>query len=87
MAKKTKKQSEYTASLGEALSKFNLKVLDQWLKKHNPTLYRSFSKANEEVRMGAMCKMICNRTDLFNTEARKKAIEWLKEHNMRGGIY
>lgn len=82
-----KKQTKYFASMKEALETFDLKVVKSWVKKYNPQLYKSFSKSGEIVQMATMCKMICNRTDLLNSEAHKKAVAWLKEHNMRGQIF
>ena len=70
----------------EALETFDLKAFRSWVKKYNPQLYKSFSRSAEEVQMGTMCKMICNRTDMLNSEAHKKAIAWLKKHNMKGRI-
>lgn len=82
-----KKEKSYTASMKEALLKFDLKELKSWMRVYNNSLYRQFRIYPEEVQMGTMCKMICNRTDLFNTEAHKKAIAWLKEHNMKGRLF
>ena len=82
-----KSYTKYFASMKEALEAFDLKNFIKWVKKYNPSLYKSFSKATEEVQMATMCKMICNRTDLLNSEAHKKAVTWLREHNMRGQIW
>ena len=83
----SKKLRTYVKSMKDALMKFDLKELKNWVRKFNPALYKQFSSANETVQMATMCKMICNRTDMLNTEAHKKAREWLKEHNMRGQIW
>ena len=76
----------YYASMKEALSTFDLKKLKKWMKKSQPLLYKQFERAGEIVQMATMCKMICNRTDMFDTDAHKKAVQWLKEHNMKGEI-
>ena len=78
---------KYYSTMKEALETFNLKKFLTWLKKYNPALYKSFSEAPEVVQMGAMCKMICNRTDMLGSETHKKAINWLRDHNMKGRIY
>ena len=86
MATKKEKKS-YTSSMKEALEKFDLKQFRSWIRIYNYSFYRQFKIASEEVQMGTMCKMICNRTDMLNTEAHKKAVQWLKEHNMRGRLF
>ena len=78
---------KYASTLGEALKSFDLKVLREWMREFNSPMYKQFVKANEEVQMGAMCKMICNRTDLLSHECHKKAVQWLKEHNMSGRLF
>lgn len=87
MAKLVKKASQYMKSMKEALENFDLKALLKWLQKYNPPQYRSFSKQSTEIQTATMCKMICNRTDLLNTDAHKKAVKWLKEHNMKGRLF
>ena len=82
-----KKLKLYVTSLGQALETFDLKTFRSWVKEHNPGLYKSFIKSNETVQMAAMCKCICNRTDLLGKECHKKATKWLAEHNMRGQIW
>jgi hypothetical protein len=87
MAKKDqKKASNYQFTLRDALISFDLKAFKKWMQKYNKPLWKSFKDMNEEVQMGAMCKMICNRTDLLSTETHQKAVAWLKEHNMKGRI-
>ena len=78
---------KYADTLGEALRSFDLKILRRWLEQYNKPLYKQFVKENEEVQMATMCKMICNRTDLLSHECHKKAVQWLKEHNMRGRLF
>lgn len=87
MAKLTKKSSQYMKSMREALGEFDLKKLLKWVQKYNPPLYRSLSKADKTVQMATMCKMICNRTDMLGTEAHKKAVKWLSEHDMKGRLF
>ena len=87
MKKKTTKLSVYVASLGEVLKEFDLKKFKSWTQKHNLLLWKRFKMANETVQMATMCKCICNRTDLLNTEACQKARKWLAEHNMSGRIF
>jgi len=87
MAKLNKKSSQYMKSMKRALEDFDLSALLKWLQKYNPPLYSSFSKSNKTVQMATMCKMICNRTDMLNTEAHKKAVKWLSEHNMSGRMF
>ena len=81
------KQTKYFASMKEALETFDLKAVKKWMKKYNFALCKSFSKSSDIVQMATMCKMICNRTDLLGTEAHKKAVAWLREHNMKGRIF
>lgn len=84
MAKKTKKED---LSIRNVLGTFDLKKFESWLFKEKPLIWRIFHKANEEVKMGTMCKMICDRTDMLSTEAHKKAVKWLKDHNMKGKLW
>ena len=88
MAKNKKiKGLDYTKSMKDVLEKFDLDALKKWMKKYRIDLYGQFLKADEIVQMATMCKMICNRTDMLNSEAHKKAVKWLKDHNMRGQIF
>ena len=88
MAKKDQKKAlTYQEKMVEALSKFDLKTFKKWVEKYNKPLWKQFSQANETVQMATMCKCICNRTDMLNTEAHKKAVKWLSEHNMRGQLW
>lgn len=88
MAKKDQKEvTKYYSSMKEVLATFDLKKFKSWLQKYNKPLWNTFKNYNELVQMGTMCKVICNRTDLLGSEAHKKAIKWLKENNMRGGIF
>ena len=88
MAKKDqKKVTKFQSSMKEALATFDLKKFKSWLQKYNKPLWNTFKNHNEVTQMGTMCKMICNRTDLLDSEAHKKAVKWLKENNMRGGIF
>lgn len=87
MPKRKPGLSKLSATLGEALRTFDLKVLRRWLEQHNKPLHKQFIKSNEEVQMGTMCKMICDRTDLLSHECHRKAVQWLKAHNMRGRLF
>lgn len=89
MAKKDQKKAlNYQEAMKEALMKFDLKAFKKWAEKYNKPLWKKqFSKASERVQMATMCKCICNRTDMLATEAHKKAVKWLKENNMRGGLF
>ena len=88
MAKKENCEGlDYTKSMKDVLIKFDLKALLRWMKKYRRDLHIQMLRATETVQMATMCKMICNRTDMLNTEAHKKAREWLREHNMRGQIF
>ena len=83
-----KKEKKYTKSIKDALSEFDLNKFKKWAKKnYSPAFFRSFCSASEEVQMATMCKCICNRTDMLGTEAHIKAVNWLKEHNMKGRIF
>ena len=57
------------------------------MQKYNAPLWRSFKDAPDIVQMASMCKMICNRPDMLNSEAHKKAVQWLKEYNMKGRLF
>ncbi len=83
----TKQLKKYVSTMREALETFDLKEVKKWMNKYNHGLYLSFKDANEIVQMATMCKMICNRTDMLNTEAHKKAVKWLTEHNMSGRLF
>ena len=74
-------------SFKEALEKFDLSSVLKWLQKYNPPLYRTFSKQGKELQKATMCKMICNRTDMLNTEAHNKAITWLMKHDTKGRLF
>ena len=88
MAKTQKiKGLDFTKDMKDALLKFDLKFLLKWMKKYRIDLYDQMVKRDELVQMSTMCHLICNRTDMFNTEARKKAVRWLNAHNTRGGIF
>lgn len=88
MAKKDQKKAlTFQEAMKEALLKFDLEAFKKWVKKYNKPLWAQFSLAVEEVQMATMCKCICNRTDMLATEAHKKAVQWLKEHNMKGRLF
>lgn len=87
MAKKyNKKIAPFQQEIARILNDLDLKAFQAWLQKYNKPMWNSIKKHDEEVQMGIMCKMICNRTDL-STKAHRRAIEWLKEHNMRGRMF
>ena len=87
MATKKREIESYYHSMKEALEKFDLKALKSWMRANNNPIYQDFKLKPEEVQMGIMCNMICNRTDMLNSEAYKKALKWLTEHNMRGMLF
>lgn len=88
MAKKdNKKVTKFQSTMKEALMNFSLKDLKTWMQKYNKPLWNSFKKENEATQTMTMCKLIVNRTDMFDTEAYKKATEWLKKHNTKGGMF
>ena len=73
--------------LRKALEKFDITAFKAWMKRFDKGLWNSFKNANNTIQMATMCKCIFNRSDMLNTEAHKKAREWLREHNMRGQIF
>ena len=79
---KFKKKTE-PASMKDALEKFDLKVFLKWVEKNVPLLYKEILEKPAEVQMATMCKLICNRTDMLDTKAYKKASKWLVQHNMQ----
>jgi len=85
--KNIKKLKICVSSMKDALETFDLGKFKKWLKIHNPGLYGSFVKSDETVQMATMCKMICNRTDMLGTDAHRKAVQWLSEHNMSGRMF
>ena len=88
MAKKgNKKIAIFQQSIIEALENFDLNAFKAWLRKYNKPMWNNLKNHEEEVIMATMCKMICNRTDMLNTDAHKKALAWLKEHNMKGRMF
>ena len=84
---KVKDFEGYKESFVEALRSFDLKTLKSWMRINNYSLYRQFKINSEEEQKTIMSKWIVNRSDLFNTEAFKKAQEWLKSHNTKGGFF
>ena len=89
MATKKKKYDPIRELQSErsALEKFSLTAFVKWLLNYNFSLYQRFIKFDKETQMGIMCKAICDRTDMLNSEAHKKALNWLKEHNMKGRLF
>ena len=88
MPKRKPGLNKMSATLGEALRSFDLKILRRWLEQYNKPLHKQFLKENEEVQMATMCRMICTRTDLLSHECHKKAVQWMKEHhNMNGRFF
>lgn len=82
-----KKEKKYVSSMKEALETFDLKIFKQWVKKYNPLIWKVFKSADETVQMATMCKCICNRTDMLATDAHRKAVVWLKDHDMKGRLF
>ena len=80
MAKKKKIEA---ASMRDVLLEFNLKKYLAWVEQNVPLLYKDIKDYSEEVKMGAMCKQICSRSDMLETKAYKKASKWLVQHNMQ----
>lgn len=68
------------------LEKFDLNAFKKYLKKYRFPLWLTFKNLSEYDQMAVMCKQICSRTDMLNTDAYKKSVEWLKTHNMGGRI-
>lgn len=87
MAKKSEKNKNKEMSLRNTLATFDLKKFESWLFKEKPLIWKNFHNATEEVKMGTMCKMICDRTDMLATDAHKKACKWLKDHNMKRRMF
>lgn len=89
MATKNKKYDPIRELQSErsTLEKFSLNAFVKWLLNYNFSLYQRFIKFDKETQMGIMCKAICDRTDMLNSEAHKKALNWLKEHNMKGRLF
>ena len=87
MSKKVQKEGlDYTKSMKNVLEKFDLRLLMKWMKKYRVDLYAEMLKHDQKIQTATMCKMICNRTDMMETDAYKKARNWLKENNM-GGLF
>ena len=77
---------DYRKSMRKVLLKFDLKALLKWMRKYRVDLYARMLKYDEKIQTATMCRMICNRTDMFETEAYKKAKKWLSENHM-GGLF
>ena len=77
---------DYGKSMRKVLLKFDLKALMKWMKKYRVDLYAEMLKHDEKIQFATMCKMICNRNDMLESDAHKKARKWLKENNM-GGLF
>ena len=82
----TKSLKKYVSTMKEALETFDLNTLKKWMQKWNKPLWESFKDVDKTIQMATMCKMICNRTDLLGSEAHKKAVKCLHQHNMSGRI-
>ena len=82
-----KKQDQFVSTIKEALEEFDLAKFKLWVKTYNKPLWASFKKQSKEVQMATMCKHICDRTDMLGSEAHKKAVSWLREHNMKGRMF
>lgn len=89
MATKKKKNSAVSElqSHRSALEKFDLSAFKKWLCKYNFSLWQRFIKFDNYTQIAIMCKQICDRTDMLDTEAHKKAVQWLSEHNMKGRLF
>ena len=74
-------------SMRSHLEKFDLNAFKKWLRRYNLMLWTNLIKQDHTTQMSIMCRTILNRKDMFNTEAYKKAVAWLKEHNTKGGIF
>ena len=85
--KQNKKGLSRDELLRKALEKFELEEFKKWMKKFDFPLWKSFQLQDEITQMATMCKVICNRYDMLGTEAHKKAIRWLKEHDMKGRLF
>ena len=88
MAKSTRRPLSRDEQLKQALSSLDTNKFKHWLITYNKPLWKQFVEATPTVQKATMCKMICNRTDMLNTEAHKKAVEWLKKNNyMKGQMF
>lgn len=81
------KNEKKIASIKDALATFDLRIFKNWVKKNDPLLWRDFEDYNATVQKAIMAKMICNRTDLLGTEAHKKAVRYLRDHDMKGRMF
>ena len=81
------RKKKIITDLKDALMMFDLSEFMAWSKKHNNSLWHQLEGMPEVVQMATMCKVICNRTDMLNTGAHKKAVRWLKEHDMKGRLF
>lgn len=68
------------------LEKFDLNAFKKYLRKYRFPLWLTFRNLSEYDQMAVMCKQICSRTDMLDTEAYRKAVQWLHQHNMGGRI-
>lgn len=73
--------------LRQALAKFDLRAFERWMKKFNPTWYKTFSSFSEDVRMATMCRQITKRYDMLATEANRKAARWMADHRMNARMF
>lgn len=89
MATKKKKHDPVAElqSHRSALEKFDLTAFKKWLSRYNFSLWQRYIKFDKKTQMAIMCKQICDRTDMLNTEAHKKAVQWLKENDMKGRLF
>ena len=88
MAKKQKNSAvAELQSERSALEKFDVTAFKKWLSKHNFALWQRYIKFDKDTQIAIMCKAICDRTDMLNTEAHKKAVQWLRDHNTKGRLF
>lgn len=78
---------DYSQSMKKVLIKFDLKALLKWMRKYRVDLYAQMIKYDVKIQTATMCRMICNRTDMMETEAYIKARKWLKDNNMGGLLF
>ena len=81
------KKEKICTSIREALETFDLNIFKKWCLKDDPLLWNVFKIYNKEVQKSIMAKMIINRTDMLGTDAYKRAVQYLKKHNSKGGLF
>lgn len=87
---KIKVIKQYVQERDEALAKFSVEALTEFVEKNIDLIGKdvvdTFKESSPIVKKATLCKMICNVKTFENTELYEKAEAWLKENKMNAGV-